>query len=261
MGFPDPARMGAVQLSGKVVVVTGASRGIGAATARALAARGATVVGTGRDATALSAVMDNIAGTAVLGDVRDPGHADEVVRRTLDAHGRLDAVVVNAGIGHTGAFVEMPPDRIDELLDVDVRAPVAMARAALPELTRSGEGVMVFVTSIAGVLLVPRESLYSAAKAAMEAFAELLREEVRGTGVHVGTVIPGAVRTEFFINRGAPYERSFPKPIPPEPVAAGVLKVIEDSVDRVVVPGWLRGPMLLRRLAPRGYRALSRRYG
>jgi short-subunit dehydrogenase len=253
--------MGAVQLPGKVVVVTGASRGIGAATARALAARGATIVGTGRDADALHAVMEEVGGTAILGDVRDPGHAEDVVRRTLDAHGRLDAVVVNAGVGYTGPFADMPAERIDEVLDVDVRAPMQLARAALPELARHGDGTLVFVTSIAGALLVPRESVYSAAKATIEAFAEVLREEARGTGVHVGTVLPGAVRTEFFARRGAPYDRSFPPLIAPERVAAGVLRVIEDNVERAVVPGWLRGPMLLRRLAPRRYRTLSRRYG
>ncbi len=253
--------MGAVQLSGKVVVVTGASRGIGAATARALAGRGATVVGTGRDAAALSAVMCEIGGTAILGDVRDAGHADDVVRQTVGAHGRIDAAVVNAGVGYTGPFTEMPAERIDELLEVNVRAPMRLARAVLPELARHGEGALVFVTSIAGVLLVPRESVYSATKATVEAFAELLREETRGSGVHVGTVAPGAVATDFFATRGTPYDRSFPQPIAPEPVAAAVLRVIEDSVERAYVPGWLRGPTLLRRLLPRGYRALSRRYG
>jgi short-subunit dehydrogenase len=253
--------MGAVQLSGKVAVVTGASRGIGAATARALAARGATVVGTGRDATALTAVMCEIGGTPMLGDVRDDGHAAAVVRCAVEAHGRIDAVVVNAGVGYTGPFADMPGDRIDEVLDVDVRAPMQLARAAMAELAAHDDGVLVFVTSIAGALLVPRESVYSAAKAAIEAFAEVLREEARGTGVHVGTVVPGAVDTEFFAHRGSPYDRGFPRPIPPEPVAAAVVRVIEDGAERVVVPGWLRGPALLRRLAPRRYRTLSRRYG
>ena len=155
----------------------------------------------------------------------------------------------------------MPLDRIDELIDVDVRAPMQLARAALPSLSAGGEGALVFVTSIAGLLLVPRESVYSAAKAAIEAFAEVLREETRGSGVHVGTVVPGAVQTEFFDRRGTPYNRTFPPLIPPERVAAGVLRVIEDNAERAVVPGWLRGPMVLRRLAPRRYRTLSRRYG
>jgi short-subunit dehydrogenase len=253
--------MAPVQLSGKVAVVTGASRGIGAATARALAARGATVVGTGRDEAALSSVLGPIGGTAMLGDVRDEGYADALVRRAVEAHGRVDAVVVNAGVGHIGPFADMSAGRVDEILDVDLRAPVHLARAALPELSRHGDGALVFVTSIAGALLVPGESVYSVTKAAVEAFAELLREETHGSGVHVGTVLPGVVDTEFFTSRGAAYDRSFPRPIPPEPVAAAVLRVIEDGAERVVVPGWLRGPMLLRRLAPRGYRALSRRYG
>ena len=250
-----------MQLSGKVVVVTGASRGIGAAITRALAARGATVVGTGRDAAALNAVMCEVGGAAVLGDVRDPGNAEMVVAQARDAHGRLDAVVVNAGVGYTGPFADMPAARVDDLLDINVRAPIHMARAAVPELTRHDESALVFVTSIAGALLVPRESLYSATKAALEAFAEVLREEVRGSGLHVGTVVPGAVDTEFFAHRGAPYDRSFPRPIKPEPVAAAALRVLEDSAERVVVPGWMRGPVLLRRLAPRRYRTLSRRYG
>src|SRR5206468_417213 len=138
-------------------------------------------------------VMCEIGGTSLLGDVRDPDHADRIVAQAVETHGRVDAAVVNAGVGYTGPFAEMPADRIDELLDVDVRAPMQFARAALPELCRNGEGALVFVTSIAGALLVPRESVYSAAKATIEAFGEVLREELRGTGVHVGTVVPGAI--------------------------------------------------------------------
>jgi short-subunit dehydrogenase len=254
-----------VQLSGKVVVVTGASRGIGAATVRALAGRGATVVATARDTDALVALTGSLTGSLtasyIAGDVRDPGHAEDVVRHALDRHGRLDAVVANAGIGYAGPFTQMTSESIDDLLDIDTRAPFQLARAALPALAEQHESALVFVTSISGALLVPRESAYSAAKAAVEALAEVLRDEMHDLGVHVGTVLPGAVRTEFFERRGAPYDRRFPRPIPPERVARGVLRVIEDSANRVVVPGWLRGPMMLRQLTPGFYRALSRRYG
>jgi short-subunit dehydrogenase len=250
-----------VQLNGKVVLVTGASRGIGAAVARECAARGAVVAGSGRDAQALEAVLTPIGGTAMVGDVRDEGHADRMVTDVVDRHGRLDVVVVNAGVGHAGALSEMGAARIDELIDVDVRAPLQLARAAVPHLTAQTESALVFVTSIAGALLVPQEAVYSASKACVEAFAEVLREELRGSGTTVSTVLPGAVATEFFDRRGLPYDRKFPRPIPAQKVAQGVVRAIEDSVDRVVVPGWLRLPMVLRQLAPRGYRALSRRYG
>lgn len=250
-----------MQLQGTATVVTGASQGIGRATTVRLCARGAQVLAVARDGAALADVAAACGAMPFVADVADPDHADRVVAAAIDAFGRLDVVVANAGIGHEGAVVDMTPERIVELIDVNVRAPLLLARAALPHLVRQGRGALVFVTSIAGALLVPNESVYSATKAAVEAFAEPLREELRGTGVTVSTVLPGVVATEFFDRRGAPYVRSRPRPIPADRVAAAVVRAAESGTPRIVVPGWFAGPIRLRGLAPGLFRAMSRRFG
>lgn len=249
-----------VQLSGRVLIVTGASRGIGRAVTCSLVARGAVVVASARDDAALAALRQETGATVVTADVRDPAYASLLVSTALERHGRLDGIVANAGVGYEGTFASMPLDRVDEILDVNVRAPIGLAHAALPSLVAGG-GAVVFVSSIAGALPVPLEGVYSASKSAIEAFAETLREELRGSGVHVGTVLPGPVRTEFFERRGTPYTRGFPRLIPPDAVAAVVVRLIEDERDRVVVPRWLALPLRMRGTVPGVYRALARRFG
>ena len=248
------ARHPRVDLAGRVVLVTGASRGIGAATCAALTRRGAVVVAAGRDETALATVA---AATTVVADAADPTAAPALVAAAIDRHGRLDAVVANAGIGWAGEFAGMDPARITELVDVNLRAPMLLTRAALPVLRRPG--ALVFVTSIAGLVGVPGETVYSVTKAGLETFATLLREEV--DGVTVSTVAPGAVDTGFFTTRGVPYDRSFPRPIPPRRVADAVVEAIATGRQRRVEPRWLVVPARLSATAPRTYRALARRFG
>lgn len=250
-----------MQLDGAVAVVTGAGGGIGAATAHALAERGARVVAADRDEGRAAAVGAAVGGAGFAADVRDPAHAQQLVDFAHDRFGRLDVVVANAGIGHAGDFVDMTDDRIDDVLSVNVRAPMLLARAALPGMLDRGRGALVFVSSIAGVLLVPRETVYSASKAAVEAFAEPLREELRGSGVSVSTVVPAVVATRFFASRGEPYARRYPRPQPPERAARAVVRVTEAGAPRAVVPPWFSVPMRLRGMAPGVYRALSRRFG
>jgi short-subunit dehydrogenase len=237
-----------------VVLVTGASRGIGAATCTALTRRGAVVVAAGRDETALAAVA---AASTVVADAADPAAAPALVAATVDRHGRLDAVVANAGLGWAGEFAAMDPARITELVDVNLRAPMLLARAALPVLRRPG--ALVFVTSIAGLVGVPGETVYSVTKAGLETFAALLREET--DGVSVSTVAPGAVDTGFFATRGVPYDRGFPRPIPPGRVAEAVVEAIATGRERRVEPRWLAFPARLSAAAPKTYRALARRFG
>jgi NAD(P)-dependent dehydrogenase (short-subunit alcohol dehydrogenase family) len=242
-----------VELAGRVVLVTGASRGIGAATCAALTRRGAVVVAAGRDETALAAVA---AASTVVADAADPAAAPALVAAAVDRHGRLDAVVANAGIGWAGEFAGMDPARITELVDVNLRAPMLLARAALPVLRRPG--ALVFLTSIAGLVGVPGETVYSVTKAGLETFATLLREEV--DGVTVSTVAPGVVDTGFFDTRGAPYDRSFPRPIPARRVADAVVEAITTGRQRRVEPRWLAVPARLSAAAPKTYRALARRF-
>lgn len=248
------ARRPAVELAGRVVLVTGASGGIGAATCAALTRRGAVVVAAGRDETALAAVA---AASTVVADAADPAAAPALVAAAIDRHGRLDAVVANAGIGWAGEFAGMDPARITELVDVNLRAPMLLARAALPVLRRPG--ALVFLTSIAGLVGVPGETVYSVTKAGLETFATLLREEV--DGITVSTVAPGAVDTGFFTTRGVPYDRSFPRAIPPGQVAEAVVEAIATGRQRRVEPRWLAVPARLSATVPKTYRALARRFG
>jgi NAD(P)-dependent dehydrogenase (short-subunit alcohol dehydrogenase family) len=248
-----------VQLTGAIVLVTGASGGIGRATAVALAGAGAHVVCAGRDAAATAEAAAAVGGTALTADLRSPDAPGELVERTVTEHGRLDAVVVNAGVGHAGPVAEMSPERIAELVDVNVRGSFLLARAAAAAMT--GPGAIVFVSSIAGAVGVPGESVYSATKAALEAFAPLLGEELRARRVTVSTVLPGVVDTEFFARRGAPYDRRFPRPIRPERVADVVVRTLRDGRPRRIEPRWLEIPARLSAAAPRTYRALARRFG
>jgi short-subunit dehydrogenase len=253
-----------MELTGAVVLVTGAGRGIGAATARALADAGARVVCAGRDAAALAGTAAAVRGPALIADLRHPDAADALVEQTLAATGRLDAVVANAGVGSAGPVAGMTADRVAELVDVNVRSQLQLARAAAAVMTRQAadderwRGGIVFVSSIAGAVGVPGESVYSATKAALEAFAPLLREELRPARVDVSTVLPGVVDTGFFTTRGAPYDRRFPRPMPAERVARAVVTALATGRPRTIVPRWLTVPARLQGTAPALFRTLAR---
>jgi len=253
--YPRP-----VDLRGAVIVVTGASRGIGRASAELLGARGTTVVCVGRDASALEELASRLGGTAVVADLGDQASPARVVQQTLAAHGRLDAVVINAGVGHAGPVVEMAPGRIAELVDVNVRGALLLAAASGKAIGTqgNGHGAIVFVSSIAAAVGIPEESVYSATKAALESFAPLLREELGADGITVSTVLPGVVDTDFFVHRGRPYQRRFPRPMPPERVAAAVARALQNGTPRQVVPRWLNLPARLAATAPRLYRSVAR---
>jgi NAD(P)-dependent dehydrogenase (short-subunit alcohol dehydrogenase family) len=257
-----------VELSGAVVLVTGAGRGIGAATARALADAGARVMCAGRDPAAVDAVAARLGTAALHADLRSPDAPDRLVDDTVTRFGRLDAVVANAGVGHAGPVADMTAERVAELVDVNVRSQLLLARAAAAVMTRQAaenaawSGGVVFVSSIAGAVGMPGESVYSATKAALEAFAPLLAEELRPARVRVATVLPGVVDTDFFRTRGAPYQRRFPRPVPPERIAAAVVRSLRDGgPPRVIEPRWLALPARLAAATPRLYQALARRLG
>jgi short-subunit dehydrogenase len=255
-----------MHLAGRVAVVTGASRGIGQATARQLAAGGATVVCVGRDEPALQRLAAEINGSVVTADLTDPSSAQHIVAHSLAAHGQLDIVVANAGVGYTGDFSQMPANRISELVDVNVRAPILLARACIEALrapsqfSSGGGAAIVFVSSIAGAVGVPGESVYSACKAAIEAFAAVLREELRGDQIAVSTVLPGVVDTDFLRTRGVPYNRRFPRPMPPERLARVIVDVIQNGNERRIEPRWLGLPARFAATAPNLYRVLARRF-
>jgi short-subunit dehydrogenase len=243
-----------------VVLVTGASSGIGAATVEALAHAGARPVAVGRDEVALQRLADSTGAEPLAADVADPAHAARLVEATVRRHGRIDAVIANAGLGFAGDFATMPVERIEELVNVNVRAPMLVARAALPEFAVQRRGTLVFVSSIAGAVPVPGESAYSLSKHALEDFAAGLRVELHGSGVAVSVVRPGVVRTQFFTRRGVDYDRSFPRPIEPVTVADAIVGALRSGAPMTTVPQWLGLPAALRRRAPSVYRLLSRAF-
>jgi short-subunit dehydrogenase len=244
-----------------VIIVTGAGHGIGRATAVALAGRGAVVIGVDRDSAALADLESRCGAASMTLDVTDPTYAHQVVERTLGEHGRIDAVIAIAGLGYAGAFATMPESQIATLLDVNLRAPMLIARAALPPMLERGSGSLVFMTSIAGTVPVPTEAAYCVSKTALESFADSLREEVRAAGITVSTVRPGVVRTAFLEQRNLPYQRRWPRPIPPERIAEAVVQVLASGAERRTEPPWLDLASRARRSFPWLYRALSRRFG
>ena len=250
-----------VRLPGSVVVVTGAASGIGRATANGLLLRGARIVAVDTDAEGLHAFAGDGRVTAMTIDVADPDHADRIVQTTLEAHDRIDAVVANAGVGYVGEFATMPAAMISTLLDVNFRAPILLARAALPSMIDAGQGALVFTSSIVGVVPQPTESAYCASKTALEAFAESLREEVRPHGIAVSTIRPGVVRTAFHDHRNTPYGRRFPRPMEPEKIADIIAGMLERGTEHRTVPGWLDLAAQAHRRVPWLYGPLARRFG
>ncbi|MGH3502247.1 MAG: SDR family NAD(P)-dependent oxidoreductase [Nocardioidaceae bacterium] len=246
----------------QVVLVTGASSGIGRAVAHVLAGRGCHLLVTGRDANRLAAVAEGVSGTPFVCDLADTQQTDDLADRLSD-HPVPDIVVHNAGVGLAHQAVDTSESEVRHLLQVNLVAPMRLTRALLPAMRRRGSGRLVFVTSIAGRLGVADESAYAASKAALGVYAASLRAELAGSGVGVTTVVPGVVATEFFRRRGdgAPYTRRFPRPMPVATMADALVHAVEHERAEAVVPRWLRLPIAVNALAPGLYSRLAGRFG
>ncbi len=250
-----------MRIKGAVALVTGASSGIGWASALRLAELGARVIVHGRDTERLAMLASMTGGTPLAGDLRDAAGVTALAHAALDAAGRVDILVNNAGQGFSGRFTAMSAADADRVLAVDLRAPVELTRVLLPGMVSRRTGQLVFVTSIAGRTGVAGEAVYSAAKAGLDGFAESLRLELAGTGVQVGVLVPGVVRTEFFARRGRRYGRRWPAPLPVEVVADALVRGIVLNRPELYTPSWLRLPVAVRTLAPTTYRRLATRFG
>jgi NADP-dependent 3-hydroxy acid dehydrogenase YdfG len=187
-----------MELEGKVALVTGASGGIGAAVARRLHAAGASLG-------LLSRSGDDLGLERALGlvcDVRDRTAvgvaADEVVER----FGRLDVVVANAGVGAYGPFVELDPERLEAMIDVNLKGTLYTAAATVPHLIAAGEGDFVSLASVAGLRAFPGEAVYNASKFGQVGFTRALDHELRERGVRATCICPGGVKTGFAIGTG-----------------------------------------------------------
>ncbi|MFJ8045689.1 SDR family NAD(P)-dependent oxidoreductase [Kitasatospora sp. NPDC096147] len=244
-----------------VVLLTGASSGLGAATATRLAATGWRLLLSGRDRPRLRAVAAETGGLALPADLTAPGGPERLAASALAVDGRVDVLIADAGIGWRGPFAEMPLDTLASMVELNLTAPLRLSRLLLPGMLERGRGRIVLVGSIAGAVGVREEAVYAATKAALGLFAESLRYELRGSGVGVRVVVPGPVDTPFFARRGTPYQREHPRPSRPERVAETVHRAVTGSRDELVVPGWFRLPGRLHGAAPQLFQRLNARFG
>ena len=194
-----------MELHGKVGLVTGASGGIGAAVARRLHDAGASVG-------LLSRRGDDLGLERALGvacDVRDREAVAQATDSVVQRFGRLDVAVANAGVGAYGPFLELDPEQLEAMIDVNLKGTLYTAAATLPHLIASGEGDFVSLASVAGLRAFPGEAVYNASKFGQVGFTRALDHELRERGVRASSVCPGGVTTEFAI--GAGRERGDPE--------------------------------------------------
>jgi len=213
----------------------------------------------GRNLAAMEAVAADTGSVVIAGDLRESGCAARTVSAAVGSLGGLDIVVLNAGIGWAGSFVSMSESDVDSLLDVNLRAPAHLARAAIPHLS-PGTSRLVFVGSIAGLVGAPGEAWYSATKAGLGCLAETLRAELRTAGIGVSLVSPGLVDTAFFERREVPHHRRHPRQVSATRIADVIVDAVEHGRDDVVVPAWLSFPARLKVSFPRFYRLLAARF-
>ncbi|WP_235011491.1 SDR family oxidoreductase [Bryocella elongata] len=194
-------------LKGTVAIVTGASSGVGWATAKLFASRGVKVVATARREDRLNQLCREIAdegGEAVFhsGDAANVQTAKSAISLALGRFGRLDAVICNAGQGNYKQLVDTSPQEFDELMNSNMRSSFLFARFAAPHFLAQRRGTLLFISSVAGLAGAANESVYCATKFAQVGFAQALDAELRPFGIKVGVLCPGGIKTEFAIGKG-----------------------------------------------------------
>jgi short-subunit dehydrogenase len=264
----DPVRQGAKHLAsqrlehamdyrGKVIIVTGASSGIGYVTARAFARRGGTVIGVARrkerlEELILECASDSPTSTYLCGDLGERAFAEQVITETLERFGRVDVLVNNAAISKHKHVLHLTAEEADYVMRVNFMSSVWTTLAVLPSMLVAGGGTIVNVSSFASKVTPPREGMYSASKAAMNAFSEGLWNDLEGTGIHVAIVNPGAIDTEIWLKEDEPPAFDGKK-FPPEIVTDAIFAAVEKRIYEQTVP-WanpsLVSARLLRLVAP-----------
>jgi short-subunit dehydrogenase len=180
-----------IALANATVLLTGASGGIGHAIARALAHRGARLLVTGRRRDVLDELATELGATALVADLAIVQDVDRLAAEAVRSG--VDVLVANAGMPASGEIGELTGDQVDRMLDVNLRAPIALAHGLAPMMAGRGSGQMVFISSLSGQVASPASSLYSATKFGLRGFALGIREDLRRSGVGVSLVVPGFV--------------------------------------------------------------------
>jgi len=245
-----------MRLQGRSALVTGASSGIGTATAAQLAAAGCRLVLLGRDSTRLDQVVRRTGGSAMVADLATPAG----LLRACAAAAEVDLLVNNAGCGFAGELPTMSVEDVSGLVAVNLTAPMQLARAAVAGMRSRRLGHLAFVSSIAAVG-VAEEAVYAATKAGLRTFAASLRAEVSRDGLGVTTVLPGAVDTAFFGSRGRSYDRRVPRQLDAATVARALVRAVERDRAEVFVPAWLTVAARVQGALPGTFTLLARHFG
>jgi short-subunit dehydrogenase len=251
---PNPS-----ELSGKVVVVTGASMGIGEAIAKIFADHGASVVLLSRDtarAEAARARVGHLDRTLALScDVRNREEIDRVLRLTLHHFNRLDVWINNAGHGLLDAVARMDPAAFRDMFDTNFFGTVAAMQAAIVVMKEQGSGAIINISSVAGHIPLPYHAAYSATKFAMNAIGKGARVELKHSGINVLTICPGFVATDFAANVVRGRETKIVRPaatrgITAERVARATLRGYLAKKREVIVPWTMHVPIKIYQLFP-----------
>ncbi len=248
-----------------VILITGASRGIGRTLAIELARRGATVVGCARSQTGLQETLAEMRLTSprssvIACDVGRRDQVDAMVQQILTELGTIDILINNAGIGMRKPFAETSLEIIEDIMRTNYLGAVYCTHAVLPVMIAKGSGHIVNISSGAGIIGTLNMAGYSASKFAMNGLSESLYHELEPLGIHVSVVCPGPVRTDFNRNFADMEPKSPPFLIvAPELVSHTVMKTIENKRLEVIMPRWLALACRCKRLAPSLFRALLAR--
>jgi short-subunit dehydrogenase len=239
-----------MELRGKIAIITGASSGIGRTTARTLAARGATVVAVARRERRLADLIeecrhDSPRSTYLCGDLAERSFAESAIARTVEQFGRLDVLINNAATPKHKSIFDTSVEEAERVMQINFLSPLWLTMAALGPMLSGGGGTIVNVSSLAGRITPPRESIYAASKAALNAFTMGLEGDLAGSNIHVGLVIPGAIDTEIW-HRGDESPSFDGRKHPPEVVTRAILEVIEHRKAEVHAPR-IDPPVLLAR--------------
>ncbi len=229
------------RLSGKVALITGASAGIGQACARLLAAEGANLVLTARRRERLDSLAGEAAGLGVeaaivTGDAREEETARQSCAAATDRFGRLDILINNTGVGNYKNLVDTSAAEYDEMMDTNVRSTFLFTRHAVPVMISQKSGIILMISSMAGVYGFGGEAVYCMTKFAQVGFAQALDKELRLSGIKVGAICPGGVKTEFAVGKGRT-EQSVAQSemLDPEDVAAAVLLACTQSTKSRII--------------------------
>ncbi len=235
-----------MDLHGKRVLVTGASRGIGRSLATAFAGAGASVALVARDGDMLQTLADELGGSAHPTDLLDRDQADVLVERVEDEAGPIDVVVNNAGLAVEGPLWEHDADDVDSQIRLNLIVPLELCRQAIPRMIERGGGHLVNVASLAAIAAVPGMTAYAASKAGLAQGSAALRDELRGLPVGVTTVLVGGVPTEMLAlgESYPPFHKAFERlrqvqlvpDTDPDVLAAAVVRGVERGKRSVFLP-------------------------